>query len=180
MRVISGAARGRKLAAPKGLSTRPTPERVREALFSILAPRLAGARFLDLFSGTGAIGIEALSRGAASAVFVESDRRAAEVLAKNLAIVGGGRLVGQPVERALAGLDGQSFDIVFMDPPYRAGLLDGTLAALAERSLCAPGGVVICEHFKKTAAPEAPDGLRFVETRYWGDTALSFYEVGEA
>src|SRR4051812_23108216 len=102
MRVIAGHARGRKLAAPKGLQTRPTPARVREALFSILGSRVQGARLLDLYAGTGAIGLEALSREAASVVFVDKDRNAATVLAKNAEAVGGAsRLLVLPVDRAL-------------------------------------------------------------------------------
>ena len=107
MRVIAGSARGRKLAAPRGDKTRPTPDRVREALFSILAPEVPGARVLDLFRGTGALGIEALSRGAAAATFVEKDRATVALLRTNLAVVpdASTRVVEQSVQRAMSQLE---------------------------------------------------------------------------
>src|SRR5680860_1409851 len=122
MRVVAGAAKGRRLVAPKGDDVRPTADRAKEALFASLQPLLAGARVLDLFAGSGALGLEALSRGAATVTFVERDRRALEAIAGNIAAVGlsGAEVVAHPVTRALGmELPGAPFDLVLADPPYR-------------------------------------------------------------
>ncbi len=188
MRVIGGKARGRRLAAPRGKGTRPTPDRVREALFSILGADVPGARVLDLFAGTGALGIEALSRGASGATFVEQDRRVVEVLRQNLKVLmlknGSGKPLAEvlvlPVERGVGSLAraGEAFDLVFADPPFEAGVLGSTLDALAKHNLVRAGGLVICEHGGKDEPPAAPPGLSLVETRAYGDVALSFFRNG--
>ena len=174
MRVIAGSARGRKLAAPRGDKTRPTPDRVREALFSILAPNLPDARVLDLFAGTGALGIEALSRGALSATFVEKDRSTVTLLRENLGLLPGAstEVVTLPVERALAGLEGQ-FDLIFMDPPYDAGLLDPTLGQISQFQLLRRGGIAVCEHRGSASPPQPPAGFSLISTRTWGDVGAT-------
>src|SRR5262249_18507743 len=123
MRVIAGSARGRRLSAPKGSSTRPTPDRVREALFSILYGQVEEARVLDCFAGTGALGIEALSRGAKSAVFIEHDSPTANLVRQNLQSIGfadKGRVIAKSAASAIADLakNGERFDLLFFDPPY--------------------------------------------------------------
>ncbi len=185
MRVIAGTARGRRLTAPRGADTRPTPDRVREALFSLLAPHLPEARVLDLFAGTGALGIEALSRGAGHATFIERDRDALTALRRNLTILPGAdvRVLGQPLPRALDPLaEEEPFDLIFLDPPYAAGLLAATLARLSELNLLNHGGVAICEHpggaQGEASPPETIRSLpssawRILETRSWGNVAVT-------
>ncbi|MBI3178932.1 MAG: 16S rRNA (guanine(966)-N(2))-methyltransferase RsmD [Deltaproteobacteria bacterium] len=181
MRVIAGSARGRKLKAPKGRLTRPTPGRVREALFSMILPEIKGARVLDLFAGTGALGIEALSRGAASATFVEKDRRVSVVLRQNLAAVGADATVvaleaGRAIDRLTAA--GERFDIAFLDPPYASGLLEASLHRLAVRGIVRT--LMVCEHSTRQPPPVAPVGWVCARTRAYGDVTLSLFRKGGA
>ncbi|HNR29815.1 MAG TPA: 16S rRNA (guanine(966)-N(2))-methyltransferase RsmD [Candidatus Hydrogenedentes bacterium] len=180
MRVIAGRARGVRLEEPGDLAIRPTLDRVREALFSILGPRLPRAHFLDLFAGTGANGIEAISRGAASATFVDSHPRAVALIRRNLAKAGlhtDGRvlLLSVPEELPLIRRGDTRYDIVFADPPHAfndfAGLLDG----LAAGDLLAAQGVVVLEHDPRAAAPDAVGGLSRYRMARYGRTALSFF-----
>lgn len=149
MRVIAGKARRLKLTAPRGMDTRPTTDRTKETLFNILQPGMEGCRFLDLFSGSGAIGIEALSRGARSAVFVEKNREAAECIRKNLEFTRLGhdaRIIRKDVMAALKGLEGEeAFDYIFMDPPYGLQWERQVLEYLADSSLADGGSTVIVE-----------------------------------
>lgn len=168
--------------APRGTATRPTSDRVREALFSILSARgaVAGATVLDLYAGTGALGLEALSRGAAHAVFVESDREAAAAISRNVAALGEegrARIVIARADQAPKRAGGQTFSLLLVDPPY--ALVSGgeavtALAAVAGAGLLAPGATVVLEHAARTPAPEVPD-LTLDDTRVYGDTALAFY-----
>jgi len=172
--------------APRGLATRPTSDRLRETLFNVLAPRMAGARFLDLYAGSGAVGIEALSRGAAEVVFVERAPAAVKVLRANLGGLGigeGFRIVAGSVAGFLRGVEtGPRFDLVFLDPPYDAadeyekalGLLGGPAA----RSL-ADGALVVAERRRKDRLDEAYGGLRRSRVLEQGDAGLSFYGMTE-
>lgn len=174
-RIIGGRARGRRLSVPEG-PVRPTADRVREALFNVLEHRLGarieGARVLDLFAGAGTLGLEALSRGAASVRLVEADRRVAGVLAENARRVGGdAQVVRARVERFLAGA-AAPYDLVFLDPPYASGLAGPTLEHLAEGGWLAPGAVVCVEH-RAGEAPPAPAGLATVFSRRYGDTEIT-------
>ncbi len=176
MRIIAGIHKGRTLKTPAWDGLRPTSDRLRETLFNILAPRITGARVLDLYAGTGAVALEALSRGAAQAVCVESDRRAQALIAENRARVGEeGRcmIVRDGAERALrAPIAGGPFDIVFLDPPYDAdGLEAMTAAALGQR---ADGGVVVLEHASRRNPPST-SVLVPARTVRAGDSALTFY-----
>ncbi len=184
MRIIAGRARGRRLCAPRGAATRPTPERVREALFSILAGRGTDALVLDLFAGTGALGLEALSRGARQAVFVESQRSALTCLMQNIRTVGleGTSVLAMPAERALEQLSrrGQRFDLVFLDPPFSSNLLAASLTQLSTLDLLAPSAMVVCEHAGKAKPPTPPPPLAMRASRTYGDVALTFYEKGDA
>jgi len=179
VRVIAGSARGRRLTAPKGLHTRPTPDRVREALFSILGPMIPGATILDLFAGTGAFGIEALSRGANRSVFVDNDRRARQFLEKNLAVVAGtqSRILPVAASQALKKLvdEGEHFDVAFLDPPFDAGLLEPTLWQLAASGIMAAESSVICEHRGRVHPPAAPNGWCLSRERPFGDVAVSIF-----
>jgi 16S rRNA (guanine(966)-N(2))-methyltransferase RsmD len=184
VRVIAGQFGGRKLVAPPGPATRPTADRVREALFSVLAD-IEGATVLDLFAGTGALGIEAISRGAVHATFVEKGRPALQTLRQNLHALGidaATTVLPIAVERALKAppWSSESFDIIFVDPPYavvRDGRLEPTLAKAMDLGIAPslrPEGRVVLEHASSERAPDV-SGLRVEETRVYGDTALSFY-----
>jgi 16S rRNA (guanine966-N2)-methyltransferase len=170
---------GRKLQAPKGMDTRPTPDRVREALFSMLLPHLPGARVLDLYAGSGALGIEALSRGAAHVTFVEQARAALTALQANLLALGladASAVIPAPVARALGGRLGRvQFDIILMDPPYALDLVPQTLRSVIEGALLAPGGRVVAEHAGKSPSPAAPPPLQCIDLRRYGDVAVSVY-----
>jgi 16S rRNA (guanine966-N2)-methyltransferase len=172
-RIIGGTARGRVLAAPPGRDTRPTSDRAREGLFSTLQSLrdLDGVRVLDLYAGSGAVGLEALSRGASSAVLVESDVRAAAVIRRNAEAVGvtGARVVVDRVERFLAG-SAAAFDIVFLDPPYAT--TDEIVARVLASVRLDEGGVVAVERSAKSASPEWPEGIEAVQERRYGDTTL--------
>jgi len=182
MRVIAGAAKGRRLRTLSGRSVRPTADRVKEALFSMLGSRfdLSGAAVLDLFAGSGALGIEALSRGAVRAVFVEQDFDARRVLSANLAACGfaaRGRVVPRPVRRAIAELAGgaERFDGALMDPPYGCGLADAALVQLAAADLLAPAGWVAVEHHVDDPLAETYGTLRLTASRRYGKTAVALY-----
>lgn len=184
MRVIAGRLGGRRLSAPKGMSTRPTSDRVREALFSVIGD-VRGAAALDLYAGTGALGIEALSRGAARAVFVESARPALAALRKNLddlELSAQARVIAQPVERALEAIAGESpFDLIFVDPPYAAiTAAASSVSALLRRGLAlGPSGMLILEHASRDEPPQI-EGLSRSSTRPYGEASLSFYEAASA
>lgn len=168
--------RSRKVNSPKGENVRPTPGRVKEALFSILAPQIEGARFLDLFAGTGAIGFEAVSRGASAVVSVEAHRETAQAITDAAAELGISRtlsVVAAPADRALYRLEGK-FDVVFADPPYAADLPLKMFELLLERDLLAPGATVIFEHSARTILPDIP-GYRSVREEVYGDVALAFF-----
>lgn len=174
-RIVAGIAGGRRLRVPPQ-GTRPTAERVREALFNALAAadELAGARVLDLYAGSGALGLEALSRGAADALFVEADRRAADVLRANLAAVGlGGTVLPAKVEVALAGGPPEPFDLVLADPPYDVDgrTLHDVLVRLAGGWL-APGALIVLERATRDGDVDWPDEYRPLKAKRYGDTAL--------
>lgn len=166
----------RKLKSPKGTNVRPTPGRVKESLFSILLPRIEGAVFLDLFSGTGAIGFEAASRGAERVVSVESHRETAtaiEEAAQQLGVAKTVTVVGAPAERALYRIEGP-FDIVYMDPPYANEVPLQLFRLLLERKLLANNALVIYEHSAKMILPDIP-GYRREREEVYGDVALAFF-----
>lgn len=184
-RVIAGTARGIRLLAP-GPATRPLGDRVKETLFAILEPELRGARFLDLFAGSGAAGIEALSRGAAAAIFVDKDATAVRSIEENLrrARLGGGIVIRGDVLRWLASgaLASGPFDVVVADPPYAdTNLLASTLAALGSTDgLLASGARVVAKRFWRDTLPAAVGLLASERERRFGETALTFYRlVGE-
>lgn len=174
MRVIAGRLGGRKLVAPRGFATRPTTDRVREALFSVLGD-LRGARVLDLFAGTGALGIEALSRGASSATFVERARPALAALRENLTtlgLLGEARVLAAPARRAAVTLEGP-FDLVFADPPY--AILAEVPPILASLGACLSDDArLVIEHASRDAAPEIP-GFVPEPSRRYGDATVTVY-----
>jgi 16S rRNA (guanine966-N2)-methyltransferase len=184
MRIIAGSFRSRTLAAPAGLATRPTSDRLRETLFNVLAPRIAGAAFLDLYAGSGAVGIEALSRGAASVTFVERAPAALSVLRANLAKLGvnegfqiHNRSVGAFLQKLRLGPT-SAFNLVFLDPPYDAAKeYAATLGLLGTglSGVLASGALVIAEHRKKERLQDRYGELERTRLLEQGDAALSFY-----
>lgn len=190
MRVIAGTYRSRILKSLKGLALRPTSDRLRETLFNVLGPGVAGSRFIDLFAGTGAIGIEALSRGASEVVFVENHAPAAALIRRNLeslAIRRGAMVVAKDAIRGLEKLESKErgkslqYDYVFLDPPYDAAKdYARVLESLASGNLLAPGGVVIAEHRRSFALPEEVGALQCYRVLIQGDAALSFYRRAAA
>ena len=179
MRVIAGTARGIQLTAPRDRGTRPITDRVKETLFGILAERVVDARVLDLYAGSGAVGIEALSRGAARATFVEKGRAALTAIGENLRRAGlaeAGDVRGQDVRRYLAAAPAQDeqFDLVVLDPPYEERAILPPLEGVVP--LLAPAATVVVKHFWRTSVP-VPDGLRTWRDRRFGETTLTFLEV---
>jgi len=182
MRIIAGTARGRRLLPAKSAAIRPTADRVRESIFNVLGQNLDGEDVLDLFAGTGALALEALSRGARSAVLVDSDRGAILLCKGNAEALGFGdrtRIIAAPVARALKLLqrEGAGFDLIFADPPYAARAVLQTLGEIEAASLAKPGGRVCIEHDKRESAPESLRGLSRIDQRRFGDTVVSIYRV---
>ncbi len=180
MRVIAGKAKGRRLSVPRRKGVRPTSDYLREALFDILGPSMPGARFLDLYAGSGAVGIEALSRGAAQVVFLEQDAGCLRVLRENLEGAGlePRQVIAGDVLRILPRLArrGEGFDIIFLDPPYGSGLARRTLDMVASGDLLLPQGLVIVEHFAKETLPPQVGRLQRIREKKHGQTMLTFYE----
>jgi 16S rRNA (guanine(966)-N(2))-methyltransferase RsmD len=180
MRVIAGRAKGRRLRVPKRRGVRPTSDYLREALFDILGASIRGARFLDLYAGSGAVGIEALSRGGAEVVFLEQDPGCLRVLRENVELVGLGpmRVVAGDALRVLRRFvrQGERFDIIFLDPPYGTGLARRSLDVVAPGTLLGPRGLVIVEHFAKEWLPQQIGNLWRARETVHGQTVLSFYE----
>ncbi|HMV51351.1 MAG TPA: 16S rRNA (guanine(966)-N(2))-methyltransferase RsmD [Blastocatellia bacterium] len=180
MRVIAGQFKGRRLKTLEGLTVRPTSDRMRETLFNILAPRIEGARFVDLCSGSGAIGIEALSRGAAHVTFVESSRKAATVISENLRHCGireNYKFVARDALTALKHFarDQQQFDIFYFDPPYDSGLYSPVLWQIARGNLLAEDGILIVEHRRQMVLAPNYDDLRPYRELAQSDACLTFY-----
>jgi 16S rRNA (guanine(966)-N(2))-methyltransferase RsmD len=185
--VIAGSLKGRRLLAPPGLRVRPTSDRAREALFDILGPRIRGSRFLDLFSGTGAVGIEARSRGAEVVVLVESDRTALGIIDRNLealGIAGGMSIVREPWPRALrlASDTGGPFSIVFADPPYAQANYEEILASLAGGAAPGQGQVlldrdplIILEHEDRASIPTETNDFRLQRRVVYGRAGFGFF-----
>jgi 16S rRNA (guanine966-N2)-methyltransferase len=174
-RIIAGTARGRRLAAPRGMRTRPTSEKVRGAVFNLLGQFFEGGDVLDLYAGTGALALEALSRGCDRAVCVEADRVAAETIARNAAALGFGdrlEVLRGRVPEALARLPRGRFALAFADPPYAEGP-DAALAAL--EPLLASGGRAVAEHDARRPPPDRSGGLVLVDRRAYGGTGISIY-----
>lgn len=176
MRVITGTARGTKLKTPEGMLTRPTTDRVKEALFNIIQFDIAGD-VLDLFAGTGQLGIEALSRGARSAVFVDESRAAVQLVRTNLAHC---RLQGDVVQGEALGYlrTCGKFDLIFLDPPYDTGLLDKALANVVQFDILAEGGIIVCESRREKELPQLPRPYYLLTERSYGKIKLTLYGKG--
>lgn len=182
MRIIAGTARGRNLKSPKGMSTRPTSDRVREALFNILSYEVPGSRLLDLFSGTGAVAIEALSRGAAKATLVEKDRNTSKIILENLRlcnVLDKAEVMTTDVSQAIQvlGRKKESFELIFIDPPYKKGFEIPTLQRVLEYDLLTNEGILIVESDRTDLPPDMVGGFRVFRRERYGDTMLSFYRL---
>jgi 16S rRNA (guanine966-N2)-methyltransferase len=186
MRVIAGKYRSRTLRSLKGQILRPTSDRLRETLFNILGPTVSGALFVDFYAGTGAVGIEALSRGARHAIFVEQHAPAVALIRRNLdslAIGSEAEILNMNVAKAIERLEARHVhaQFIFLDPPYAADAeYEDALEALGESPLVAPGGRVIVEHLKKRELPERAGELELARLVEHGDAALSFYRLALA
>lgn len=184
MRVITGLAKGRRLKAPKGFTTRPTTDRVKESLFSILSDIPEKANVLDLFAGSGGLGIEALSRGSTYAVFVDSSSVSCQVIRDNLkatGLIAKAAVLRCDVLEAMEVLkkQGRIFSLVFCDPPYLTGLAEVALQNLSRLKLVVNGAIFVAEHARKENLPDHVGGFNCVRTQQYGDTGLSFYTYQE-
>ena len=186
MRIISGEAKGRSLFAPSGAHTRPTSDKIRGALFNIIGARVLDSRVLDLFGGSGALALEALSRGAESAVIVDSSRQAWQVIERNARSVLKDdfdlrvQILNQDYRTAIATVEGRNFDLVFLDPPYRMVEAYGeALFRLLKADMLAPGCLVVMERHKGAQVP-LPPSVAVFDTRQYGDTAVDFAEIRTA
>jgi 16S rRNA (guanine966-N2)-methyltransferase len=180
MRIIAGSLKGRRLKAPDWQGLRPTSDTLRETLFNVLAARIDGARFLDACAGTGAVGIEALSRGAAHVTFVDRDPRAAALIEANLrhcGITERYAIIRVDFARAAARFADPEIDILFLDPPYGAAELEAALVTAGE--LATSRTQVIAEHAKRDAPPPAVGPLELARDMVSGDSGLAFYRIGE-
>lgn len=176
MRVITGSAGGRRLRELEGLETRPTTDRVKEGLFSAIQFEIEGRRVLDLFAGTGQLGIECLSRGAASTVFVERRPDAVKLVRENLQTTGLQDRARVVAGEAMAFLEGrEKFDLVFLDPPYQSGLLEEALDRLTRFDILNPHGIIVAEHPADRRLPPLPPPYRLRRTYRYGKIAVTLY-----
>jgi 16S rRNA (guanine966-N2)-methyltransferase len=183
VRVIGGSCRGRRLHTPRGLSVRPTSDKVKESLFNILAGTLGpldGCAVLDIFAGTGNLGIEALSRGAKSAVFIDSSRESTTIISKNLSLTGftdRSRIIFKDFCQALGILEssGEVFQLIFIDPPYQKGLIEKCLEQLQKSSVIDEQTVVVTEFSSREDIADCHGCLQQIDKRVYGDSALAFY-----
>lgn len=181
MRVITGSARGRRLKSQEGLETRPTADRVKEGIFNIIQFDLEGRRVLDLFAGTGQMGIEALSRGAACAVFVDQRRDAAALTRDNLKLTGldgQGKVICGEAMAYLASAR-EKFDIIFLDPPYAAKLWDSALAAISRFDILSNHGIIVCESPMEQEMPEMKPPYYLHRTYRYGRVKVTTYHREE-
>jgi 16S rRNA (guanine966-N2)-methyltransferase len=181
MRITGGQAKGRILASPRGLKIRPTTDRVREAIFNILGQDLSGLKILDLFAGTGCLGLEALSRGALSALFIDNSRQAIKLIKKNLALCGyqtSGTVLRSDLRKGIPRkhplIEGPS-DLVFLDPPYWNKLIPSLLDEISKKGVISFGSRVVAESSKSENPQVSVENLQMVDTRSYGDTRISIY-----
>jgi 16S rRNA (guanine966-N2)-methyltransferase len=183
LRVISGNLKGRRLFSLKGQKLRPTSDRVKEAIFNILQDQVRGRKVLDLFAGTGALGIEALSRGAKSTVFVEESSRSLSALRRNIEecnLKEQAEVLGREARAAIKIIEarGDSFELIFLDPPYGKGLARRALEALARSSIVTSGTLVVAEHSLSEKLDFVPSWQR-LDWRRYGSTQVSFFRPGK-
>lgn len=180
MRIIGGTAKGRRLVSFRGMSIRPTTDKVREAIFNILPRPFTFKNVLDLFAGTGAMGMEALSRGAEKVIFVDSDMKAIKIIKKNLELcklTDKAVIIDRDVQSALDLLSrkGEKFDLIIIDPPYNTSLMGIALNHIGEKGLLDANGLIVAESSKRMIWDREVKGLRLFDRRRYGDTVVSFY-----
>ncbi|NPV25851.1 MAG: 16S rRNA (guanine(966)-N(2))-methyltransferase RsmD [Firmicutes bacterium] len=183
MRIITGTAKGHRLKSLKGQQTRPTADRVKEAVFNVLNPVIAGSHFLDLFAGTGNVGIEALSRGAEYAIFIDENPAACQVIKENLEktrLLDRAEVYRQDARRAIEILSrrGKQFTLIFVDPPYRQGLVEPVLRLIDQNNLLVQAGWIIVESGANEQLPETVGRLSLFRRATYGDTRISYYQLG--
>ncbi len=177
MRIIAGQLKGRKLEAPRDKLIRPTSDKVKEALFSIVAPELDGAVVIDLFSGTGGLGLEAVSRGAGKVYFGEKSKEGAQLTFKNISafqVEDRCKLIRGDWKQVLHQIH-EPADLIFLDPPYKAGLMEACLETIWQRNLLAADGVIIAEHDARQKLPESIEGFSVWKTKKYGNTVITLY-----
>ena len=180
MRVIAGKYKGRTLFSPKDQSVRPTTDRIKENVFNLIQGRIVGAAFLDLFGGSGAMSVEALSRGAVKAVTVDASRESAELIKKNFQKVGVGReaqLLELGYDVALRRLAGQKFDLIYLDPPYKAEYYEDILQSILANGVLAENGLILFEHATERPFPPLPEGLSLFDSRKYGSVTLELISI---
>lgn len=180
MRIIAGEAKGKRIECRKGNETRPTQDSVKEALFSIIAPYIPDARFLDLFSGTGNIALEALSRGAKRAIMIEKEQEALRYIIKNINNLGyeeKARAYKNDVSRAIEilGRKGEKFDIIFMDPPYKDEICEKVMRIISKNKVLAENGLIICEHHMFEELGDIVEEFKKSDERRYGKKVVTFY-----
>ncbi|MBM7623328.1 16S rRNA (guanine(966)-N(2))-methyltransferase RsmD [Sporohalobacter salinus] len=178
MRVIAGRSKGHNLKSVSGTEVRPTIDRVKEALFNILGAEIIDIDFLDLYAGFGGLGIEALSRGAASSTFIENSSRQVKIIKENLNLTGlekEAEVIQGDVLTQLGRFKPESFDIVVMDPPYQAGLIEPTIKKILKYNLLKEAGIISVEHHKKDEITIESTDLKLIRERNYGNTCLSLY-----
>jgi 16S rRNA (guanine966-N2)-methyltransferase len=179
VRIISGERRGKKLLAVHGMSTRPTADRIRESIYNIISARIANASVLDLFAGTGILGIEALSRGARFALLIDNSREPVETIRKNLIACQfetRARVIQHDIQNGLRWLksDGTLFNLVFVDPPYHQALADSALSHLHDSGALSPEALIVVEHSVAAPLTELPPGFNRIDERNYGKTLVTF------
>ncbi|REK76462.1 16S rRNA (guanine(966)-N(2))-methyltransferase RsmD [Paenibacillus paeoniae] len=184
MRIIAGAAKGRALKAVPGKNTRPTTDKVKEAIFSMIGPFFDGGIALDLFAGTGGLGLEAWSRGAEKVIFVDREKISVDIIRQNVQTAGADRdaeIYRNDADRALKALAKRDirFSIVFLDPPYKMTAMDEVMGELAAKSMLEPDAVIVVEHDASVAYPEEMRGFRQTRTAKYGDIAVTIYQYIE-
>lgn len=180
MRITAGTARGREIVCPPGLDVRPTASKIRQAFFNILRNKVENARFLDLCAGSGLMGLEALSRGAAELVSIDESRNMVKVIEGNVAKLNFSAQVFQSdVRSIMSHLPKDHFDIIFADPPYKSRLSESILNNVAKNNLLRKDGVLAIEHARESQLPEASGNLVKYDCRHYGQTSVSFYRQQE-
>jgi 16S rRNA (guanine966-N2)-methyltransferase len=185
MRITGGQAKGRLLASLRGWKIRPTSDRVREAVFNLIGQDVNGVKVLDLFAGTGCLGIEALSRGAARALFIDNSIQSIKLIKKNLALCGyesSGSVLKGDLSKGLPRkhpLLKKKFDLIFLDPPYEKRMIPPLLGELSDRDILASPAIAVAESFKTETLPEVLGRLQMVSFRTYGETKISIYHFGE-
>jgi len=181
MRVISGTAKGHKLKSLDGMATRPTADKIKESLFNILLPIISDTYVLDLFAGTGSIGIEALSRGAEFAVFIDKNPSAVKIIRENLIhtkLQDKSKIYNADYKKYINNIyDGErAFDIIFIDPPYNKGLIIPAMQLIGEKKLLSPDGLIVVEHGKEENIPEQIGDFKAIRKQDYGRTIITFYK----